>query len=213
MKIRSGFRSLIHNSALTLSFSAAMNFVIGIPLVGAAVPPSNDNNTKTPIRHVIVIIGENRTFDHIFATYQPKTGEAVNNLLSEKIINADGSPGPNFSAANQNSACDVGRGGVCPNTGGTSGTGQPYQTSPGDKALYQFLPDPLAGGTHQRLYRQWYVYSARRDQLGEWPGAQLLSVPINRRHRPEVEDSGHPDPERQQSFPGTFPADFRDVPL
>jgi phospholipase C len=146
MKIRSGFRSLIHNSALTLSFFAAMNFVIGITLVGAAVPSSNDNNTKTPIKHVIVIIGENRTFDHIFATYQPKTGETVHNLLSEKIINADGLPGPNFSAASQNSACDVGRGGVCPNTGETSAIGQPYQTSPGDKALYPFLPDPLAGG-------------------------------------------------------------------
>ena len=31
---------------------------------------SNDNNTTTPIKHVIVIIGENRTFDHVFATYQ-----------------------------------------------------------------------------------------------------------------------------------------------
>jgi phospholipase C len=111
MKIRSGLQSIIHNSAVTLSFVAAMNFVIGIPLVGAAVPPSNDNNTSTPIKHVIVIIGENRTFDHIFATYQPKTGQTVNNLLSEKIINVDGSPGPNFSMANQNSACDVGRGG------------------------------------------------------------------------------------------------------
>src|SRR5690348_17026794 len=29
---------------------------------------SNDGNTTTPIKHVIVIIGENRTFDHLFAT-------------------------------------------------------------------------------------------------------------------------------------------------
>ena len=28
----------------------------------------------TPIQHVIVIIGENRTFDHVFATYQPQQG-------------------------------------------------------------------------------------------------------------------------------------------
>jgi hypothetical protein len=33
----------------------------------------NDKNTASPIKHVIVIIGENRTFDHIFATYQPKS--------------------------------------------------------------------------------------------------------------------------------------------
>jgi phospholipase C len=31
-------------------------------------------STQTPIQHVIVIIGENRTFDHIFGTYQPVAG-------------------------------------------------------------------------------------------------------------------------------------------
>jgi phospholipase C len=29
--------------------------------------------TKTPIQHVIIIIGENRTFDHVFGTYVPNT--------------------------------------------------------------------------------------------------------------------------------------------
>ena len=53
-------------------------------------------STQTPIQHVIVIIGENRTFDHIFATYQPVQGQTVNNLLSEGIIQADGSPGSNL---------------------------------------------------------------------------------------------------------------------
>ena len=33
---------------------------------------SRDSETTTPIKHVIVIIGENRTFDHIFATYVPQ---------------------------------------------------------------------------------------------------------------------------------------------
>ena len=64
-----------------------------------------DVPTKTPIKHVIVIIGENRTFDHIFATYQPVgPGETVDNLLSKHIINADGSPGPNYGAAIQSKA-------------------------------------------------------------------------------------------------------------
>src|SRR5690348_518230 len=57
--------------------------------------PKGDANTATPIKHVIVIVGENRSFDHLFATYVPKRGETVNNLLSEGIINADGSPGAN----------------------------------------------------------------------------------------------------------------------
>jgi len=47
---------------------------------------TGDNNTTTPIKHVIVIIGENRTFDHVFATYQPKRGQSVWNLLSEGIV-------------------------------------------------------------------------------------------------------------------------------
>ena len=56
--------------------------------------------SQTPIKHVIVIIGENRTFDHIFATYKPvNQDEKVWNLLSKKIVNADGSPGPNYHKA------------------------------------------------------------------------------------------------------------------
>src|SRR6185437_11013845 len=58
--------------------------------------------TETPIKHVIIIVGENRSFDHIFATYEPKNrDEKVLNLLSERIINADGTPGPNFAKAHQ----------------------------------------------------------------------------------------------------------------
>ncbi len=34
-------------------------------------------STTTPIKHVIVIIGENRSFDHIFATYVPQNGQTV----------------------------------------------------------------------------------------------------------------------------------------
>jgi phospholipase C len=125
-----------------VAFLAAMNFTLGVPMVRMALAAQG---TKTPIRHVIVIIGENRTFDHIFATYAPPQGESVSNFLSKGIINADGTPGPNFALAHQNSACDLGEGGVCPNTGKTS-AGQTYEIKPGDKALYDVLPEPLAGG-------------------------------------------------------------------
>ena len=57
--------------------------------------------TATPIKHVIVLIGENRTFDHVFAAYVPTSGDSISNLLSKGIINADGSPGPHFSKAAQ----------------------------------------------------------------------------------------------------------------
>ncbi|CAB3790981.1 alkaline phosphatase family protein [Pararobbsia alpina] len=58
--------------------------------------------TTTPIQHVIVIVGENQTFDGLFGGYVAPAGQTVKNLLSEGIINADGTAGPNFSAAAQN---------------------------------------------------------------------------------------------------------------
>jgi phospholipase C len=68
---------------------------------------SRDNETATPIKHVIVIIGENRSFDHVFATYVPRNRNVhVHNLLSEGIVNADGTPGPNFWKAEQKAATD-----------------------------------------------------------------------------------------------------------
>ena len=40
--------------------------------------------TASPIKHVIIIVGENRSFDHLFATYVPKSKhERVLNLLHE----------------------------------------------------------------------------------------------------------------------------------
>jgi len=72
----------------------------GAPLAGAARPHS-------PIKHLIVIIGENRSFDHVFATYVPKSGETIWNLLSEGIVKRDGTPGPNFALAQQRAASDA----------------------------------------------------------------------------------------------------------
>lgn len=94
---------------LGLATVALFQFTVGASLAGAAPPQKKsnpDNNTVTPIKHVIVIIGENRSFDHVFATYVPKKGESIWNLLSEGIINADGTPGKNFEKAHQLSATD-----------------------------------------------------------------------------------------------------------
>jgi phospholipase C len=79
--------------------STAVTAAIGAFFAGglAAAP-------RTPIEHVIVIVGENRTFDNLFATYQPKARESVGNLLSRGIVRADGSPGPNFGLAEQHTA-------------------------------------------------------------------------------------------------------------
>src|SRR3984957_12561801 len=90
-----------------LTSLALFQFSIGAALTNAA-PAQTTPKTKTPIKHVIVIIGENRSFDHVFATYKPKNGQTVMNLLSEGIINKDGTPGPNFAKAQQFAGVDQG---------------------------------------------------------------------------------------------------------
>ncbi len=92
--------------------------------------PSNDDNTKTPIKHVMLIIGENRTFDNVFGTYVPPSGQTVRNLLSEGIVNPDGSPGPNAGVALQYQATDT----------------STYEISPAKTTPYSTLPTPNVGG-------------------------------------------------------------------
>ncbi len=100
----------MHYLRIGLTSLALFQFTVGGPLAGsvqaqeatsAKAQQSNDGNTTSPIKHVIVIIGENRSYDHVFATYVPKNGQTTKNLLSERIVNADGTPGPNFSKAQQ----------------------------------------------------------------------------------------------------------------
>ena len=92
--------------------------------------------TATPIKHVIIIVGENRSFDHLFATYVPVSkNEKVNNLLSEGIINADGTPGPNFAKAHQFQI-------VAPPNGGKFFN----SADMAQKQLYSVLPAPDLNG-------------------------------------------------------------------
>src|SRR6516165_9229852 len=116
--------ALLCSSAVLLAFS--FNSTPG----QANNAPKGDANTVTPIKHVIVIVGENRSFDHLFATYVPKPGETVNNLLSEEIVKADGTPGKNYSQAMQFQATDT----------------TTYQLSPTPKTAYLPFPAPLNGG-------------------------------------------------------------------
>lgn len=93
----SGFR---FGAPFVLSALAALQFTLGGPFAARAFADESPE-TRTPITHVIVLIGENRTFDHLFATYAPQGPDSVRNLLSEGIVNADGSPGPYFYKAAQ----------------------------------------------------------------------------------------------------------------
>src|SRR5262249_17825749 len=53
----------------------------------------------TPIQHVIIIVGENHTFDNLFGTYQPKAGQTFFNLPTKCLVRADGRPAPKLNLA------------------------------------------------------------------------------------------------------------------
>jgi phospholipase C len=127
-------RTIPHHGAFRCGAAvlAALQVFASAPLPAFAQNSDASSVTRTPIKHVIVIIGENRTFDHIFATYKPVAGQKVDNLLSKGIINEDGTPGPNYSFARQYLAEDRSDDG--------------YQISPMQKSVYSVLPPPLAGG-------------------------------------------------------------------
>jgi phospholipase C len=99
--------------------------------IAPAAADANDNATASPIKHVIIIIGENRSFDHVFATYKPvNKGEKVLNLLSKHIVKENGEPGANYGEALQYSASDR----------------KTYELTPAKKP-YTYLPPALVGGT------------------------------------------------------------------
>src|SRR5271165_1337253 len=108
--------------------ASLFQFTVGNAVAGALA--AGDGHTRTPIKHVIVLIGENRTFDHIFATYVPKSEDSISNLLSKGIITAEGAPGKHFSRAAQFQAV------------------APFETSyfisldSDQKVPYQILPSP-----------------------------------------------------------------------
>ncbi|HEY6489442.1 MAG: alkaline phosphatase family protein [Terracidiphilus sp.] len=131
-------------------FAVGNTFAAGLP---PAQQPSRDNDTATPIKHVIVIVGENRSFDHVFATYVPKSGHTVWNLLSEKIIKADGTAGVNFSKAEQLAANDTHADGYLldPTTNKFSGS---------------VLPAPLVGGPTDSFVKNDSLSLAKQSENG-----------------------------------------------
>src|ERR1700681_4525567 len=104
---------------------------------GVRAEDANDPiKTASPIKHVIIIVGENRSFDHLFATYVPKSDdERVLNLLSEGFYKAESRPNENFDRAHQFQI-------------GSAPNGGKFFISVGsaNKTLYSMLPAPdLAG--------------------------------------------------------------------
>jgi phospholipase C len=160
---------------------AAAPVAVTAPTFGGLWNASADKSgsTATPIKHVIVIIGENRSFDHVFATYVPKRGQTVHNLLSEGIIQLDANknaiPGPNFHKAQQLSASDLGG-------QDTFLLSPPKQEFPNNQ-----LPAPQAGGAE---YAQGYFTTSACKTA---TGAAAATCAANALAVAQVTESGLPD--------------------
>jgi len=117
----------------TLLFACSLRT---LPPVGDFDEPVDALSTATPIKHLIIIVGENRSFDHLFATYVPMhPEEGIHNLLSEGIVTADGLPGPHFDRAYQYKI-------TAPPNGGKYFIGADLA----QKSLYTTLPPPDLNG-------------------------------------------------------------------
>jgi phospholipase C len=89
---------------LAWGMSAALSFSLAALATANETPKdaAASVKTETPIKHVIILIGENRGTDHTFGVYKPKgKQQTIANLLSKGIVNEDGSPGPHFALAQQ----------------------------------------------------------------------------------------------------------------
>jgi phospholipase C len=64
--------NFLHITRVILAFLALMQNFFGPTVQNARAEDDHGKRTRTPIKHVIVIVGENRTFDHIFATYNQR---------------------------------------------------------------------------------------------------------------------------------------------
>jgi len=93
--------------------TALYSSILGLSVFGSAATgnssdaitsteAANSVATESPIKHVIILIGENRGLDHTFGVYKPKgVGETISNILSKGIVNEDGTPGSNYGLALQ----------------------------------------------------------------------------------------------------------------
>ncbi|MGH7159946.1 MAG: alkaline phosphatase family protein [Acetobacteraceae bacterium] len=138
--MRSGvLRGTLYGGASAIALLTAASSPAAPPFGGP-----NDDATVSPIQHVIVIVGENRSFDQLFATYFPRPGQSILNLRSEGIVNADGTPGPRYAAALQNRASDTTIYKISPPIIGPYSTLPPPNTSAAHMAPSDTSPPPFA---------------------------------------------------------------------
>jgi phospholipase C len=92
---------MIKGSVLAPTGLALCSMLLSGPAFANGDHDSGNGRTATPIKHVIVLIGENRSFDNIYGTYEPRDGQSVSNLRTKKIVREDGSLGTRAGLAAQ----------------------------------------------------------------------------------------------------------------
>ncbi|MCX7175019.1 MAG: alkaline phosphatase family protein [Proteobacteria bacterium] len=144
----------------------------------------------TPIDHLIVIIGENVSFDTLFGAYRPAAGQNVANLLSRGIIDADGKPGPNYALALQHKVKPAGRYQVefaettpyasLPGPWGRTAMGGKHvldkrmaeELPPGPFQITRYIPYGTFTGQNpvHRFFQMWQQVNGGRNNLFTWVG-------------------------------------------
>jgi hypothetical protein len=131
------------------------SILLSVAVLAAASANAAPAQTTTPIRHLIVVVGENVSFDTLFGTYVPPAGQSVRNLLSQGIVQADGTPVPNYRKAEQREARNPGYG---------------YTLNPERLAPYARLPQPTLIGVYDPATLQLY---------GNMPDPRFADLTLN----------------------------------
>ena len=150
------------NPLMRQAAAGAVAAVLSVSTLCAAQLPADSADaprTATPIKHVILIIGENRTFDQVFGAYHPRRGQHVWNLLSEGILKANGSPGANFYKAQQWMATDTSTYSIHPGKVAPYTTLEPISTT-GTPSSAAFKSAAAAAAVEPALPADYYPYLA-----------------------------------------------------
>ncbi len=153
--------------------------------------PAAAQTTQTPIKNLIVVIGENTSFDMLFANFEPAAGAKVKNLLSSGIVTADGKPGPNYAQALQKAPTSTqGKFGVdFSSTVPLKGLPRPLarDSHEGPRKVDEKIPADLPPGPFQitryhsyqdftdsnpvhRFFQMWQQVNGGRNDLFIWAG-------------------------------------------
>ncbi len=151
------------------------------PPVQPPPPGGGEPAPLTPIHHVIIVIGENHSFDNVFATYQPADpSQQVWNLLSQGIVDASGNPGPNFAVGAQQQATDT----------------DFYRNSPPQSGAFATLPQPSTGVEPLLLsFHEQFLDLLRSGPCSRGPGSAQRRRRSERRSHTVPLDTGHAIPD------------------